>query len=104
MVVESAVPKRETQDPGAIALPKAAASTTPPAEMMGFCAGVCTLNVTGIATELLGRPLTAMVRVPEYTAAARSLAVTETVSVAGVAAPVGATESHLPLGGADTAA
>src|ERR1019366_4658272 len=98
----SEVPKRETQVPGAIAGPRPAALTTPLAAMVGFTTGtgVVRLNVTGMVTELLGTPATLRVSVPLYTAAARSLAVTATVSVEGVAAAEGATESHLPLGGA----
>jgi hypothetical protein len=39
VVPERNVPNMETQLPGAMDLPKPAASSTPPAEMTGFCTG-----------------------------------------------------------------
>ena len=50
--------------------------------------------------EALGIPSTVSLRLPLYTPAPRSLAVTATVSVCGVAVAVGVTVSHLPFGGA----
>ena len=100
VVAESNVPKMETQVPGAIALPKPAASATPPAEMVGFCAGAAIVYVTGMVIEALGVPSTASLRTPLYTPTPRSLALTATVSVCGVAAADGVTINHLPFGGA----
>src|ERR1035437_426115 len=104
VVVESDVPKMETQVPGAIALPAPAALITPPAKMVGFCNGAWTVNVTRMVRELPGSPVTARVSTPLYTPTPRSLAVTATVSDCGVRAADGVTVSHLPFGGADTVA
>src|ERR1017187_6474669 len=52
--------------------------------MVGF-PGAWMVNVTGMVSELLGMPPTERGSVPLYGPAARSLAVTATVSVAGVA-------------------
>jgi hypothetical protein len=90
----------ETQLPGAMALPPPAASTTPPGKMVGFCTGAWIVYVTGMLTEASGMPSMASLRPPLYTPTARSLAVTATLSVCGVAAAVGLTVSHLPFGGA----
>src|SRR5438552_3342555 len=100
VVVDRLLPKIDTHVPGVIALVKLAALTTPFPKIAGSATGACTISVTGIVCAAVVRNARCSVIVPLYVPGARSLESTSTLSVAGVAAPAGLTESHFPFGGA----